>query len=548
MARKENLKKSYPVPANELARLEALHRYHILDTPEEEAFDRLTRLATRMLNVPIALVSLIETDRQWFKSAVGYPVKETKRSLSFCTHAICGSGILCVPDARLDTRFAHNPLVTDDPKIRFYAGAPLTAYDGHKIGTFCVIDTIPHADFTREAQKTLEDLATVAMALIEQRIEQGLRKVAERNALEKAREAEEATRRFEETLDTISQGLVVFDAEFKLRFANRALLKLQNLPPEYRKHGRPFADFIRYHVELGEFGRNANAEEHIERLARLAKNPQGSVMIIRRKNGRVIEIRTLPLSDGGFVTTHTDITAMKEAERMKDEFISTVSHELRTPLAAISGALSLMEVEPLSERAARLRHIAATNAAGLAGLVNDVLDIERLMLGRMTLNKRTFDLADLARQSIEALMPYAEKYNVDFVLAPADASLEICADAERISQVLTNLLSNAAKFSVPGRSVTLSFEKRGDYARVSVVDRGSGIPENFKARIFEKFSQAIESDAHKGGAGLGLHIARMLVEAHKGRIGYEDRPGGGTIFWFELPVREQRTVKDYRSI
>lgn len=143
---------------NEQGRLETLRALNVLDTPSEARFDRLTRMAKRMFDVPIALVSLVDENRQWFKSCMGLPVLETPRNISFCGHAILGDGIFLIPDATRDERFADNPLVTGDPHIRFYAGCPLRAPNGDKLGTLCIIDCKPR-QFTEEDLDTLRDLA-----------------------------------------------------------------------------------------------------------------------------------------------------------------------------------------------------------------------------------------------------------------------------------------------------------------------------------------------------------------------------------------------------
>ena len=156
----------YPVPANEAERLRTLRSYRILDTKPEERFDELTRLAALICGVPISLISLIDADRQWFKSRFGLDVQETPRAQAFCTHAIMQPEMFVIPDASQDERFAHNPLVTGDPHIRFYAGAPLAARDGHLLGTLCVIDREPHT-LTPGQTEALKILSRLVIANVE---------------------------------------------------------------------------------------------------------------------------------------------------------------------------------------------------------------------------------------------------------------------------------------------------------------------------------------------------------------------------------------------
>jgi len=153
---------------DEQARLAALRRYRILDTDPEEAFDDLTMLASHICGTPMALITLIDKDRQWFKSEIGVGVRETERSVAFCTHAIHDGGIMEVPDAREDDRFRHNPMVVGVPHIRFYAGAPLVTPDGHALGTLCVVDTKPRR-LTEVQTRALEALRRQAQAQLELR-------------------------------------------------------------------------------------------------------------------------------------------------------------------------------------------------------------------------------------------------------------------------------------------------------------------------------------------------------------------------------------------
>jgi two-component system, cell cycle sensor histidine kinase and response regulator CckA len=157
-----------PVKTNESRRLKVLWQYEILDTVPEEVFDDLTELAARICEAPIALISLVDEDRQWFKAKVGITVTETSRDISFCAHAIKQQELFIIPDATKDLRFASNPLVISDPKIRFYAGAPLITPDGQALGTLCVIDKVPR-ELRLEQQQALRVLARHVMTQLELR-------------------------------------------------------------------------------------------------------------------------------------------------------------------------------------------------------------------------------------------------------------------------------------------------------------------------------------------------------------------------------------------
>lgn len=263
-----------------------------------------------------------------------------------------------------------------------------------------------------------------------------------------------------------------------------------------------------------------------------------------RRNGETftIELRVSEISHGGerkFIGLVRDITERKRIERMKSDFVSVVSHELRTPLTSISGALGLITGGALGEAPESMLamlDIAQQNSIRLGKLIDDLLDMDKLIAGQMQMQLHSQPLTPLLQEALHANQGYFEQYGVHCELGELDAA-QVSVDAHRLQQVLANFLSNAAKFSPTGEVVTLSSKRLGDHVRVSVSDCGPGIPQTFRERIFQKFSQADSSDTRqKGGTGLGLAISKELIEHMHGRIGFDAERTQGACFWFELPI------------
>jgi PAS domain S-box-containing protein len=241
----------------------------------------------------------------------------------------------------------------------------------------------------------------------------------------------------------------------------------------------------------------------------------------------------------GHIGTCFDFSERRAIEQLKNEFVSVVSHELRTPLTAIRGSLGLIaagKTGPLADKTKTMVDIAVSSTDRLVRLINDILDIEKIESGKMTFQLKPLDLASVVEQAVESTRAYGERLGITFTLDLRARDVRIRGDTDRLTQVITNLLSNAAKFSPPRGAVAVTLARVNGKVRVSVKDDGPGIPEEFQSRIFGKFSQADTSDARqKGGTGLGLNISKAIIEKHGGTIYFETEKGVGTTFFFDLP-------------
>jgi PAS domain S-box-containing protein len=839
--------KKPPIPANEEARLAALRAYEVLDTPAEAAFDALTTLAAHIARVPIALVSLIDVDRQWFKSRYGLDAPETPRDVSFCGHVVASDAPLVVRDAFADDRFADNPLVTGGPRVRFYAGVPLRTADGFVLGTLCAIDHEPR-ELTPEQHAMLGLLARQVVDQLELR-RQTLLLAARQADLEAAlRSASDVASRLASILASANYGIIETTPDGTIRVFNAAAERMlgyaacevvgrttpvtihleaeiaaraEELSAELgfpvepgfetfvakarrggadehewtcvRKDGSRFpvalsvttrrdafgevVGFLGIASDITERKRIESALKHHTALLDLSAEvaiaftmhdslppmlracaaaivkhldaafariwtldeagktlelrasagqythldgAHGRVPVGQLKIGRIAlerkphltnsvvgdplfgdqawatregmvsfagyplllddrligvlamfsrhpleaptldalgvvatnislgierkyaaarlkesEVRTRSIIDAAvdpvvtiddhgvidhvnpavsglfgytpeellgqnvsllmpspdrelhdsylatyrqtserrvigsgrevtairkdgttfpaelavseffidnkqfFTGVVRDISDRKRIATLQSEFVSTVSHELRTPLTSIRGALGLVAggvTGELPKEAKEYVDIALTNSDRLVRLINDILDIEKMHSGTMAFRMKAADLRASVESAVASNQAFAASHHVRVVLDPEVPEGEVLVDPDRLAQVFSNLISNAAKFSPPDARVELAVRRFADRFRISVRDHGPGIPEEFQERIFQRFAQAdASSTRQKGGTGLGLSISKAIIERMRGTISYRRAPGGGTVFYVELP-------------
>lgn len=508
-------------------RLAALRRTAILDAPPMDALDRLTRLATRLIGVPISLVSLVDEHRQFFAAqhGLGEPwatARETPHSHSFCKHVVATGEPLIVEDAR-EVDFLKDNLAIPDLGVIAYAGVPLRISSGEVLGSFCAIGLEPR----KWSAADLDVLRTLGDAAI-----------AEIDLREAIKLLTEREKQLEVLLDNSEELVCSFGRKGEIIYVNRAwrdvlgytfdeamTLRIVDLvSPEYRPSFLAITEQLRR-------GEPVPAYE-AELIAR-----DGHRVFCRGRAMPAVYLDEVTRIDALFF----DITAAREAakaraaaDQMKNELIGLVSHELRSPLTTIRGALKLMEAQNVEDAKTRqLTAMASRGADRLLRLVDDLLDIERAESGEMKLDRKPIAIQALFEDTRDATTGAADVASVNVEFQESLESVDV--DADRIVQVIVNLVSNAVKFSPAGSTVRVSAAGSDGVTRFSVWDQGRGIPTDMLDVVFERFKQvAVEDSTVKRGAGLGLAICRAIVEQHGGRIWAENNPDRGAAFHFEL--------------
>jgi signal transduction histidine kinase len=407
--------------SQEQERLEALYKYQIMDTDAEKEFDDITQLISHICETPISLITLLDDKRQWFKSKVGLEIEETPRNIAFCDHSIRGYELFEVLDANDDDRFRENPLVIQEPRMRYYAGVPLTTPEGHNLGTLCVIDLKPRK------LSSFQKYALQVMA---------------------------------------KQVVIQLELKEKIRKMNAANIELE-----------------------------------------LARNKA------------------------------------EQANLAKSQFLSMMSHEMRTPLNAVIGISNLLLNQNNSSEQLELLNTLKFSAENLQGLIDDVLDFNKIEAGKISIEVTKIDLYKLLKNLKESFLPISKNKGIalNFKIGQSIPTF-VLGDKLRLYQILSNLLINAIKFTQKGE-VSLKLEsnlinQERTSIRFTVEDTGIGIPEDKLKIIFEAFEQANSDTTRKyGGSGLGLSIVKKLLLLQGSNINVKSKEGEGSSFYFDLEFK-----------
>ncbi len=532
-----------PLPPDESARLAALRRYQVLDTPPEEGLDDLVHLAAQACDTPIAVVSLTDRDREWYKARLGLDVQEIPRDDAFSAYAHLGDGVYIIPDATRDPRFAGNPLVTGTPPIRFYAGVPLRTPGGQPLGMLAVMDRLQRT-LTPAQTDALGRLGRLAMALFERR-----RAAVDLQTGGVTRPSPEIERErlfLAEIIDSAPIAIALLDTDMCYRAWSRKWLEDYDLAGQNllgRSHYEVFPDIPERWKALH---RRALAGEALAHPEDAFERANGECTYIR---WAIRPWRHADNSVGGIVMV-TDVIndlvhARQEAlesARLKSEFVASMSHEIRTPMNGVIGMTGLLLDSDLSLDQREIAETIRSSAGALLTIINDVLDFSKIEAGRLVVDASPLDIHRVVEEVADLLMSKAQEKQLELVIN-YDPGLPryLLGDAGRIRQLLTNLVANAVKFTEAGH-VLVRVGCNGDRPdlptlRFEVEDTGIGIPQDKLEHIFDKFTQADTSTTRRfGGTGLGLAICRQLARLMGGEVGATSEVGRGSTFWFSLPL------------
>jgi signal transduction histidine kinase len=589
---------SHLLPDYKPTRVEVLKQYQILDTPPESVFDELTQLAAQICQTPVALITFVDANRQWFKSRLGVNFIEASLNSGFCPFVVEKCESLVIADTLTEDEYATNPVVVSPPHVRFYAGVPLVTSQGYVLGTLCVLDFVPR-QLSQENIQVLQTLGRQVMVQLEA-------KFAARQALETDTALIEVVKGVSESIgeeffyllvEHLSKALIVDYAYVGRVDENKEIIEtialyahgqvVENV--KYSLRETPCKQVIQQ-KKVCCYPRNLQAifpqapmlgELEVESYAAVplfhsTGTPLGILGVMSRRPLDKVQLAESLLSIFGTRAATEMERQQTEAERaeilfrekearqqaeqanrLKDQFLAVLSHELRTPLNPILGWTQLLRSGKLNEKMTeQALSVIERNAKLQTQLIDDLLDVSSILRGKLNLNVDSVDLVSVIDAAMETLRLAAQAKSIDLrflisvqgdtnerVYVSADNQLDnqkfqVLGDFGRLVQVVWNLLTNAVKFTPNGGRVEIRLERVGQYAQIRVSDTGKGIEFEFLPHVFDYFRQGDSTITREfGGLGLGLAIVRHLVELHGGTVhAASPGEGKGATFVVQLPI------------
>lgn len=543
---------------NDINRLKEVLSFNAIGSEQEVEFDELALMASLVCETPIALISLIDDKKQWYKSKIGIEGTETKIEETICQHTILQHELLEIEDASIDYRTKYLPAVDSKNGIKFYAGHPLISNIGEVIGTVCIVDSKPKK-LSKSQKQLLSIIANQAMNLLEKSkkntsLINELSYLLKKKINEKKEQLALIEGEYNRLFNAIEKSNIVitFSPSGKILSANQNFLVAsgyseQELIGKHHKillHDEDLDDSAQFWKSLKYGGfKSGNLKR---------KHKDGSVIWLQasynpilNKNNKVLRVVKIAQN----VTFEAKAKkAVEELNTQKDNFIANMSHEIRTPINAIMGFTELLlEQESEKDKIQQLNSVKIASD-NLLYLVNDILDLSKIEAGLFKIDHQEFKLDSAINEVFRTLELKAKNKKIKFEFSIDEkVHLEVIGDKNRLIQILINLIGNALKFTEKGSvllQVTSKKQKKLHQVLVfTIKDTGIGVSKEEQLYIFDRFSQANKDTSRKyGGTGLGLNISKQLVELQGGEISMKSELGKGTTFKFTLPYEKSMKI------